>query len=119
MQALIWSVATYGCKAWTLRKEEEKRIEAFEMKCYRKMLRIPWTAKMSNQRVLETDSELLFQVKKRKLQYFGHIARQGDSLDNDILLGMTNGKRRRGRPRTSWMANIAKWTGLSCKYTSL
>ena len=66
---------------------------------------------MSNQRVLEeaqADRELLFQVKKRNLQYFGHIARQGDSLDKDILLGMTNGKRRRGRPRTSWMANMHK-----------
>jgi hypothetical protein len=116
VRALIWPVATYGCEAWTLRREEEKRIEAFEMKCYRRMLRIPWTAKKSNLQVLQearTSTELLSAVKKRKLQYFGHVARQKDSLEKDILMGMTNGQRKRGRPRTSWMSNIQSWTGMS------
>ncbi len=116
VQALIWPVATYGCEAWTLKKEDEKRIEAFEMKCYRRMLRIPWIAKMSNEKVLEeaqTGKNLLHSVKKRKLQYFGHVVRQSDSLERDIILGITNGQRRRGRPRRSWMSDIIDWTGMS------
>ena len=104
VKALIWPVTTYGCEAWTLRKEDEKRIEAFEMKCYRRMLRIPWTAKKSNMEVLQqadTNRDLLHCVRKRKLQYFGHVAKQRESLEKDIALGMITGNRRRARPRTS------------------
>ena len=116
VKALIWPVTTYGCEAWTLRKEDEKRIEAFEMKCYRRMLRIPWTAKKSNMEVLQqadANRDLLHCVRKRKLQYFGHVARQRESLEKDITLGMISGNRRRARPRTSWMSNIVEWTGMN------
>ena len=94
LKALIFT--TYGCEVWTLRKEDEKRIEAFEMKRYRRMLRIPWTAKKSNIEVLQqadTNRDLLHCVRKRKLQYFGHVARQRDSLEKDITLGMISGNR--------------------------
>ena len=86
------------------------------MKCYRRMLRIPWTAKKSNEKVLEeaqATRELLHCVKKRKLQYFGHVCRLENSLEKDILLGMTSGKRRQGRPRISSMSNIVSWTKMT------
>ena len=86
------------------------------MKCYRRMLRIPWTAKKSNMEVLQqadANRDLLHCVRKRKLQYFGHVARQRESLKRDITLGMISGNRRRARPRTSWMSNIVEWTGMN------
>ena len=79
VKALVWPVATYRCEAWTLRKEDEKRIEAFEMKCYRRMLRIPWTAKKLTVVVLEdavATRQLLHCVRKSKLQHFSHVVRQ-------------------------------------------
>ena len=117
MKALVWPVATYGCESWTLRKNEETRLDAFEMKGLRRMLRVSRTAKKTNEWVLNkagAKSELLDTVKARKQAYYGHTMRkQGSCLEKEIIQGTIPGARRRGRLRTAWMDNIKTWTGLS------
>ena len=117
LNALVWPVATYGCESWTIKKREEERINAFEMKCLRQVLRVSWTAKKTNEWVLKeagVERHLLKAVKQRKLSYFGHVMRKtGDCLEKEMIQGTMPGTRRRGRPRTAWMDNIRKWTGLS------
>ena len=117
VKALVWSVTTYGCEAWTLKKDEEKRIQAFENKCIRKMLRISWTQFLTNKQVYKmagTGKELLGHIKARKLRYFGHTIRHTqDSIENSVITGLVEGSRRRGRPRMDWFDNIRMWTGLS------
>jgi len=112
-------VATYGCESWTLRKNEETRLDAFEMKGLRRILQVSWTAKKTNEWILNkagVKRELVDTVKARKLAYYGHIMRkQGSCLEKEIMQGTTAGARRRGRPRTAWMDNIKTWTGLSGK----
>jgi len=104
-----------GC--WTLRKNEETRLDAFEMKGLRRMLRVSCTAKKTNEWVLNkagVKRELLDNVKARKLAYYGHAMRkQWSCLEKEIMQGTMPGARRRGRPRTAWMDNIKTWTGLS------
>ena len=116
MKALVWPVATYGCESWTLRKNEETRLDAFEMKGLRKILWVSWTAKKTNEWVLNkagVKRELLVTIKARKLAYYGHIMRkQGSCVEKDNARNKP-GARRRGRPRTAWMDNIKTWTGLS------
>jgi len=111
MKALVWPVATYGCESYTLRKNEETRLDAFEMKGLRKILRVSWTAKKTNEWVLNKTGvkrELLNTVKGRKLAYFGHIMRkQGSCPEKEIMQGTMPGARRRGRPRTAWMDLLA------------
>jgi len=113
----VWPVASYGCESWTLRKNEEARLDAFEMKGLRKILQVSWTAKKTNEWVLNkagVRKELLDSVKARKLAYYGHTMRkQGSWLEKEIMQGTMPGARRRGRPRTAWMDNIKTWTGLS------
>jgi len=113
---LVWPVATYGCESWTLGKNEETRLDAFEMKGLRKILRISWTAKEINEWVLNKDGvnrELLDTVKARKLACYGHTTRkQGSCLEKEIMQGTMPGARRRGRLCTAWMDNIKTWTGL-------
>jgi len=115
--SLVWPVATYGCVSWTLRKNEETRLDAFEMKGRRRILRVLWTANKTNEWVLNkagVKRELLDTVKARKLAYYGHtIRKQGSCLKEEIMQGTMPGARRRGRPRTAWMDNIKTWTGLS------
>ena len=117
MKALVWPVALYGCESWTLKKTDEARINAFEMKCLRQLLRVFWTDRKTNEWVLATagvDRNLLISVKERKLAYFGHVMRkQGDCLEKMLMQGTTPGARARGRPRTNWLNNITSWTGLS------
>ena len=117
MKVLVWPVATYGCEKWTLRKNEETRLDAFEMKGLRKILRVSWTAQKRNEWVLnkaEVKRELLDTVKARKLAYCGHTMRkQGSCLEKEILQETMPGARRRGRPCTAWIDNIKTWTGLS------
>lgn len=117
MKALVWPVATYGCEAWTLKKEDENRIQAFENKCVRKLLRIPWTKLMTNEQVYKmarTENELLSHIKSRKLRYFGHVMRLPyDNIEVSVMTGLVEGVRGRGRPRTAWFDNIIAWTGLS------
>jgi len=110
MKALVWTIATYGRESWTLRKKEETRLDAFEMKRLRKiLLRVSWTAKKTNEWVLNkagVKSELLDTVKTRKLTYYGHTMRkQGSCLEKEIMQGTMPGVRRRGRPlqaRPGW-----------------
>ena len=107
----------YGCESWTLRKNEETRLDAFEMKGLIMMLQVSWTAKKTNEWVLNkagVKRELLDTVKERKLSYYGQTMRkQGRILEKEIMQGTMPGARRRGRPRTAWMDNIKTWTGLS------
>ena len=117
MKALMWPVATYGCESWTLRKNEGTRLDAFETKGLRKILGVSWTAKKSNEWVLNkagVKRELLDTLKARKLAYYGHSMRkQGSCLEKEIMQGTMPGARGRGRPHTAWMDNIETWTGLS------
>jgi len=119
MKALVWPVATYGCESWTLRKNEETRLEAFEMKGLRILhvswTAVLWTAKKTNEWVLNkagVKMELLDTVKARKLAYYGHthtMRKQGNCLEREIMQGTIPGARRRGRPRTAWIDNIKSW----------
>jgi len=117
MKALVWPVATYGCESSTLSRNEETRLETFEMTRLRKILCISWTAKKTNEWVLNkagVKRELLDAVKARKLTYYGHSMRkQGNCLEKEIMQGTMPGVRRRERPRTAWIVNIKSWTGLS------
>jgi len=113
MKALVWPVAIYGCESWTLRKNEETRLDAFEMKGLRKILRVSCTAKKTNEWVLNkagVKRELLDTVKARK--HTMTMRKQGSCLEKEIMQGTIPGARRRGRPRTAWMDNINTWTGL-------
>jgi len=115
-KALVWPVATYGCESWTVRKNEETRLDAFEMKGLRKILWVSWTTKKTGEWVLNKDGvkrEPSGTVKARKLAYYGHTTRkQGSCLEKEIMKGTMPGACRRGRPRTAWMDNIKTWTGL-------
>ena len=119
MKVLVWPVATYSCESWTVRKNEETHVDAFEMKGLRRILRVSWTAKKTNEWVLNkagVKRELLDTVKARwlLLAYYGHTMRkQGSCLEKEIMQGTVPGARRQGRPRTAWMDNIKTWTGLS------
>ena len=113
MKTLVWPVTMYGCESWTLRKNEETHLDAFEMKGLRKILWVLWTAKKTNELVLNkagVKRELLDTVKARK---YGHtIRKQGSCLEKEIVQGTMPGARRRGRPRMAWKDNITTWTGL-------
>jgi len=116
MKAQVWPVATYDCESLTLRKNEETRLDAFEMKGLRKILRVSWTAKKTNEWVFNKSGvkrDLLDSVKERKLTYYGHTMRiQGSCLEKEVMQGTMPGARKRERPRTAWMNNINTWTGL-------
>ncbi|KAF7242586.1 Retrovirus-related Pol polyprotein from type-2 retrotransposable element R2DM [Varanus komodoensis] len=102
VKAMVFPVTMYGCESWTIRKAERQRIEGFELWCWRRLLRVPWTARRSNQSVLEEinpDCSLEAQILKMKLKYFGHLMRRKDSLEKSLMLGTIDGKRRRGRQR--------------------
>ena len=99
----------YGCESWTVKKAEHQRIDAFELWCWRRLLRVPWTAKRSNQSILKDISpgcSLEGLMLKLKLQYFGHLMRNVDSLEKTLMLGGIGGRRRRGRPRMRWLEGI-------------
>jgi len=117
-QVLVWPVATYGSESWVLRKDDERRLEAFEMKILRKILGVNWQEHRTNDSILEQTGHkrgLLLAVKKKKLRYAGHIARATDSLEKTIMQGSVPGKRSRGRPRRTWMEDVTAWTGLSAE----
>ena len=117
VKALMWPGITYGAEGWTLKKYDERRIEAAEMWCYRRMLRICWTEIMTNKSILDelqTRRELLAQIIKRKIAFFGHACRNNMcNLVKTCILGIISGKRRRGRPRMQYIDNINKWTRAS------
>ena len=96
----------YGCERWTVKKHEHRRIDAFKLWCWRRVLRVPWTARRSNQSILKEISpgcSLEGLMLKLKLQYFGHLVRRADSLEKTLMLGKTEGRRRRGRQRIRWL----------------
>jgi len=116
--SVSWPVATYGCGSWTLRKNEKNTsLDAFEMKGLRKILRVSWTAKQTNEWVLNeagVKRELLDTVKSRKLAYYGNnMRKRGSCLEKEIMQGTMRGACRRGRSYTAWMDNIKTWTRLS------
>ena len=99
----------YGCESWTVKKAEQRRIDAFELWCWRRLLRVPWTARRSNQSILKEISpgiSLEGTMLKLKLQYFGHLTWRVDSLEKTLMLGGIGGKRRRGRQRMRWLDGI-------------
>ena len=109
VKAMFFPVVMYGCESWTVKKAERRRIDAFELWCWRRLLRVPWTAKRSNQSILKEISpgcSLEGMMLKLKLQYFGHLMRRVDSLEKTLLLGGIGGRRRRGRPRMGWLDGI-------------
>ena len=105
-KAMVFSVVMYGCESWTIKKAECRRIGAFELWCWRRLLRVPWTARRSNQSILKKISpeySLEGLMLKLKFQYFGHLMRKTDSLEKTLVLGKIEGKRRRGRQRMRWL----------------
>ena len=109
VKAMIFPVVMYRCENWTIRKAEHQRIDAFELWCWRRLLRVPWTARRSNQSILKEIS-LEYSVEglmlKLKHQYFGHLMRRADSFEKTLMLGKIEGKRRRGQQRMRWLDGI-------------
>ena len=106
----------YGCKSWTVKKAEHRRIDAFELWCWRRLLRVPWTARRSNQSILKEISpgySLEGMMLKLKLQYFGHLMRRVDSLEKTRMLGGIGGRRRRRQQRMRWLDDITDSMGVS------
>ena len=107
---MIFPVVTYGCESWTIKKAEHRRIDAFHLWCWRRPLRVPWTARRSNQSILKEISpeySLEGLMLKLKLQYFGHLMWRYDSLEKTMMLGKTEGRRRKGRQSIRWLAGIS------------
>ena len=106
---MVFPVVVYGCESWTVKKAEDRRIDAFELWCWRRLLRVPWTAKRSNQSILKEISpgiSLEGMMLKLKLQYFGHLMRRVDSLEKTLMLRGIGSRRRRGRQRMRWLDGI-------------
>ena len=109
VKAMVFPVVMYGCESWTVKKAERRRIDAFELWCWRRLLRVPWTERRSNQSILKEigpGCSLEGLILKLKLQYFGHLMRRVDSLEKTLMLGGIGGRRRRGRPRRRWLDGI-------------
>ena len=103
---MIFPVVMYGCKSWTVKKAEHRRIDAFELWCWRRLLRVPWTVRRSNQSILKEINpgiSLEGMMLKLKLQFFDHLMRRADSLEKTLMLGKIEGRRRRGRQRMRWL----------------
>ena len=109
VKAMVFPVVLYGCESWTLKKAERQRIDAFELWCWRRLLRVPWTERRSNQSILKEINpgiSLEEMMLKLKFQYFGHLMRRVDSLEKSLMPGGIWGRRRRGRPRMRWLDGI-------------
>ena len=109
VKAMVFSVVMYGCENWTVKKAERQRIDAFELWCWRRLLRVPWSARRSNKSILKEISpgiSLEGMMLKLKLQYFRHLMRRVDSLEKTLMLGGIGGRRRRGRQRMRWLDGI-------------
>ena len=114
VKAVVFPVVVYGCESWTIKKAEHQRINAFELRCWRKLLRVPWTAWRSNQSILkEISPEYSLEVLmlRLKVQYFGRLMRRTDTLEKILMLGQIEGRRRRcDRGRDGRMASLTRWT---------
>ena len=109
VKAIVFPVVIYGCESWTIKQAEHRRIDAFELWCWRRLLRVPWTARKSNQSTLKEISpgcSLERLILRLKLQYFGHLMRRTDSCEKTLMLGKIEGGRRRGRQRMRWLDGI-------------
>ena len=116
VKAMVFPVVMYWCESWTVKKAERRKIDAFELWCWRRLLRVPWTARRSNQSILKEISpgcSLEGLMLKLKLQYFGHLMRKVDSLEKTLMLGGIGGRRRRGRQRMRWLDGITYSMGMS------
>ena len=116
VKAMVFPVVMYGCDSWTVKKAECRRIDAFELWCWRRLLRVPWTARRSNQSILnEISSEYSLEglMLKLKLQYFGHLMRRTHSLEKTLMLGKIEGRRRRGQQRMRWLDGITNFMDMS------
>ena len=116
VKAMVFPVVMYGCESWTVKKAECRRIDAFELWCWRRLLRVPWTARRSNQSILKEISpgiSLEGMMLKLKLQYFGYLMWRVDSLEKTLMLGGIEGRRRRGRQRMRWLDGITNSMDMS------
>ena len=117
VKATVFPVVTYGCESWTIKKAECRRIDALKLWFWRRHLRVPWTARISNQSILKEISpeySLEGLVLKLKLQYFGHLMRRADSLEKTLMLGKIEGKIRGDRGLDAWMVSLTQWTCCCC-----
>ena len=116
VKAMVFPIVMYGCESWTVKQAEHRRIDAFELWCWRRLLRVPWTARRSNHSILKEirpGCSLERMMLKMKLQYFGHLVRGVDSVDKTLMLGRIGGRRRRGRQRMRWLDGITDSMDLS------
>ena len=116
VKAMVFPVVMYGCESWTVKKAECQRIDAFDLWCWRRLLRVPWTARRSNQSILKEISpgcSLEGLMLKLKLQYLGHLMQRVDSLEKTLMLGGIEGRRRRGRQRMRWLDGITNSIDMS------
>ena len=116
VKAMVFPVVMYGCESWTVKKAECQGIDAFELWCWRRLLKVPWTARRSNQTILKEISpgcSLEGLMLKLKLQYFGHLMRRIDSLEKTLMLGGTGGRRKRGQQRMRWLDSITDSMNMS------
>ena len=115
VKARVFPMVMYGCESWTVKKVERRRIDGFELWCWRRLLRVPWTAKISNQCILKISPGISLEgmMLKLKLQYFGHLMRRVESLEKTLMLGGSGGRRRRGRQRMRWLDGITDWMDVS------
>ena len=116
VKAMVFPVVIYKCESWTIKKAECQRTDAFELWCWRRLLRVPWTARRSNQSILKEikpDYSLEGLMLKVKVQYFGHLMQRTNSLEKTLMLGKIEGRRRRGRQRMRWLDGITDSMGMS------
>ena len=116
VKAMVFPVVMYGCKSWTIKKAECQRIDAFELWCWRRLLRVPWTARRSNQSLLKEISprcSLERLMLKLKLQYFGHLMQRTDPYEKTLMLGKTEGRKRRGQQMMRWLDGITDSMNMS------
>ena len=116
VKAMVFPVVMYGCESWTIKKAERRRTDAFELWCWRRLLRVPWTARRSNQSILKEISpgcSLEGLMLKLKLQYFGHLMWRADSFEKPLILGKIEGRRRRGRQKIRWLDGITDLMDMS------
>ena len=109
VKAVVFPVVMYGCESWTIKKAEHRRTDAFELWCWRRLLRVPWTARRSSQSILKEigpECSLEELMLKLKLQYFGHLMRRTDSFEKTLMLGKIEGGRKRGQQRMRWLDGI-------------
>ena len=116
VKAMVFPVVVYGCESWTIKKAECRRIDAFELWCWRRLLKVPWTARRSNQSILKEISpgcSLEGLMLELKLQYFGQLMQRADSFEKTLMLGKIEGRRRRGQQRMRWLDGITDTTDMS------